>query len=184
MMRGVEQRIHLRDAHPLLRLSRLHDLIAGAHLALLEDSEVEPRPPARGEERSHPRLVRANPDAVAGHPRLRHLEERRADPVAIADAHLVIRQPLDGEVLAEPPVGEIAPGEALLPVAIRLDLIDEHRPLLSPVPAQIALPVAFDVEPPYAATTLHRILPVSGVHGPPAPFDTARQPDVNRDQPG
>src|ERR1043165_9867269 len=170
MMRGVEQRIHLRDAHPLLRLSRLHDLIARAHLAFLEDPEVEARPPARGEKSSHLRLVRANPDAVAGHPRLRHLEKRRADPVAIADADLVIRQPLDGEVLAEPPVAEIAPAEPLLPIAIRLDLIHKDRPLLSPVAAQIALPVAFDVEPPDAATTLHRVLPDAGVHDPSVPL--------------
>src|SRR6185295_8567752 len=162
-------------------LSRLHDLIARAHLAFLEDPEVEARPSARGEERRHLRLVRANPDAIAGHPRLRHLEQRRADPVAIADADLLIRQPLDGEVLAEPPVGKIAPPQPLLPVAIRLDLINEDRPLLSPVAAQIALPVAFHVEPPDAAPTLHRVLPDARVHGPSAPFDIARQPDINRD---
>ena len=83
----------------------------------------------------------------------------RADPAAIADAHLVIRQPLDGEVLAELPVGKFAPAQPLLPVAIRFDLIDENRSLLPAVAAEITLPVAFDIEPPDAATTLHRILP-------------------------
>ena len=79
------------------------DRVAGADLAFLEHAQVEARPSAGGQERGHLRLVRANADAVAGGPGLGHLEQRSPDPVAVADADLVVRQPLDGEVLAELP---------------------------------------------------------------------------------
>ena len=47
------------------------------------------------------------------------------------------------------------------------------------MPAWIALPVAFDVEPPDAARPLYRLLPNAGVHGPSVPLDVARQPHVD-----
>src|SRR6266850_4765542 len=180
-MGGVQQRIDLRNGHPLRRSSDQEDRVTGADLTFREDAEVEARPSAGGQEGSHLRLVRANPDAVAGNPGLGHLEQGGPDPVAVADAYLVVRQPLDGEVLAELPVGQIVPAEPFLPVAIRFDLIDEDRALLPSVAAEIGLPVAFDVEPLDAATTLYRVLPDAGAHGFSAPLDVARQPDVNRE---
>src|SRR6267154_1437479 len=81
-------------------------------------------------------------------------------------------------------MGQIAPPELLRPVTIRFDLIDEDRALLPPVAAEIGLPVAFDVEPLDAATTLYGLLPDGGAHGSSAPLDLARQPDVDREQSG
>src|SRR5712691_2261373 len=176
---GVQQRIDLRNGHALLPSSDQEDRVTGADLTFLEDAEVEARPSAGGQESSHLRLVRANPDAVAGDPGLGHLEQSSPDPEAVADADLVIRQPLDGEVLAELPVGEIAPAQLLRPVAIRFDLINENRTLLPPVSAEISLPVAFDVQPLDAATTLHRFLPDGRAHGSSAPLDVSRQADVD-----
>src|SRR6185295_18667321 len=43
MIGRVEKRIDLRDSHSLLRLSDLHAFVAFAHLAFLQDAEVEPR---------------------------------------------------------------------------------------------------------------------------------------------
>ena len=106
MMGRVQQRIDLGNGHALRPSSDREDRVAGADLAFLEDAQIEARPSAGGQERSHLRLVHANSDAVAGDPRLSHLEQRSPDPVAVADADLVVRQPLDREVLAELPVGE------------------------------------------------------------------------------
>ena len=58
------------------------------------------------EQRRHGGLVHADADAVTGDARLGDLEQRVADPVAVADADLVVGQALDGEVLAELAGGE------------------------------------------------------------------------------
>ena len=70
----------------------------------------------------------------------RDLEHRAADPVPVADAHLVVGQSLDGEVLAELAVTEVVAAELLLPVAVRVHLVDEHRALLAAVAARSPWP--------------------------------------------
>ena len=77
------------------------DVVAGLHVALFEHAEVEARTTVRHEERGHARLVHPDPDPVARDPRLGDLEERRADAIPVADADLVVAEPLDREVLAE-----------------------------------------------------------------------------------
>ena len=109
MLRRIEQRVDLGDCHPLLALLDLHDLVAGADFALLKDAEVESRPSAGGQERRHARLVHANADAIAGDPRLRDLEQRAADPIAVADIDAIVRQAFDREVLAELSVDKVGP---------------------------------------------------------------------------
>src|SRR6185295_11051507 len=180
MVRGIEQRIDLGDGHALQPSSDRDDLVARADLPLLEDPEVEPGASAAGEERSHPRLVEANPDPVAGRPWLGDLEHGRSDPEPVADADLVVGEPVDGEVLAELAVRQLGPPELPFPVAIRLDLIDEDRALLSPVAAEVALAITHEVEAIDPPTALDRVLPDSGVHGPPAPLDVAWKSDVDR----
>ena len=91
------------------------------------------------------------PTPVAGDARLRHFEQGAADPVAVADAHLLVRQAVDGEILPELPIGEVVSTELALPIAIGVDLIDEDGPVLAAVPGQVSLPVAVDVEPPHHA---------------------------------
>jgi hypothetical protein len=129
----IEQRVHLRDRQPLRAVGDLDDRVAGLHRALLEDPEVEPRAVVGDEQRRHRRLRHADPDAVARHPRLGDLEQRFADAVAVADAHLVVGDALDGEVLPELPVGEVVASELALPVAVGLDLVDEDGPVLAAV---------------------------------------------------
>ena len=60
-------------------------------------------------------------DAVARHARLRYLEYCAPDSVAVSNAHLVIGQAFDGEVLAELAANEVIPPELSLPVAIGID---------------------------------------------------------------
>jgi hypothetical protein len=64
-------------------------------------------------------------------------------------------------------------------MATRFDLVDEDGSLLAPVAGEIALPVAFDVEPLDTTTALYRLFPDAGVYCPSAPLDVARQPDVD-----
>ena len=76
-----------------------------------------------------------------------------------------------------------SPGrQLLLPVAIRLDLVDEDRALFTAVTAPIALSVALDVEPIDAPRSLDRIFPDARVHGPAAPLDVARKTDIDGKQ--
>ena len=79
----------------------LDDVVARLHATFPQDPEVEARPVVGHEQRGHTRLVQAQPDPVAGDARLGDLELGVADAVAVADAHLVVGQPVDGEVLAE-----------------------------------------------------------------------------------
>jgi hypothetical protein len=78
----------------------------------------------RVEERGHPRLSHPQADLVTRHPRLGDLEQRTADPVAVTDANLIIRKPLDGEVLAELAVDEVVAAELALLVAIGRHVVD------------------------------------------------------------
>jgi len=49
---------------------------------------------------------------------LRNFEESAANPVAVADTHLLIGQPIDREVFPELPVDEIASTTLLLSISI------------------------------------------------------------------
>src|SRR5262245_35591269 len=138
----VEERVDLRDGHPLVRLSHLHDFVAGAHLALPQDAKVEARPSAGGQQSRHSGLVHPNADAIAGNARLGDLEQRAADLITVADADGIVGQSFEREVFAELSVREVGPLKLLLPIAIRFDLVDENGALLTPVPGQVALTVS------------------------------------------
>src|SRR5262249_31096083 len=121
-------------------------------------------------------------DAVAGHPRLGDLEDGRADAVAVSDADLVVARPLDGEVLAELPVHEVVPPELALPVAVRVELVDEDRSLLPAVPGHVALAVAVDVEPAHPARAADGVLEHAGEDARSSPGHGSRHADVQRDE--
>jgi len=118
----------------------------------LEHTKVEARAAVGDEHGRNARVVHADADAVAGDARLRDLEDGGADLVAVADADLVVAQPLDREVLAELAVDEVIATELSLPVAVGVELVDEHGPLLAAVPAQVALAVTVEVELAHTAT--------------------------------
>jgi hypothetical protein len=83
------------------------------------------------------------------------------DPVAITNAHLIVGQAVDCEVLAELPKGEVASVELILPIMIRGDLIDKDGPVLAAVPRQITLTIAVDVEPPHHTPAFHRAFQIA-----------------------
>src|SRR5436190_3495685 len=182
MIGRIEECVDLRHGHPLRRLSLLHDVVAGTHLAGLHDAAVESRPSAGGQQGRHARLIHPNADAIAGDTRLRDLEQRAADPIAVADAHGVVGQSFDREVLAELSVDEVGPLQLLLPVAIRFNLVDEDRALLASVPGQVALTVSVEIQAADATAASQRLLPDRGVHRAPLPHDVAWESDIHREE--
>ena len=182
LVREVQQRVDVRDRELFWSVGGLFDLVAGLDEALLEDAEVEPRAVVRDEQRRHRRLVHADADAVARDARLGDLEQRLADAVAVPDADLVVRQALDGEVLAELAVGEVVASELALPVAVGVDLVDEHRAMLAAVREPVSLVVAVDVDAADHPRAVDRLLPDRRPDGLALPFDLSRSADVDREQ--
>jgi len=181
--REIQQRVDVRNCHLLGSRGELDDLVSCLYLALLEHAEVEAWTVVRDEQRGNPRIVHTDPNPVAGDARLRHLEDRAADPVAIADADLPVAEPFHGEVLAELSAHEVVSSELPLPVPIRVDLVNEHRTLLPAVPRQITLTIALDVEPADPTGTSHGVLEHPRKDSPPLPRHILRQADVDRHQP-
>ncbi len=134
------------------------------------------------EQRGHARFVEADAHPVTGHTRLGDLEQRGADLEPVADAHLVVAEPVDREVLAELAILEIVAVEMLTPVPVRVELVHVHRALLAAVAGQVALPVARDVRRTDPARPVDGSLPDPGVHSTAPPRDVARQADVDRDE--
>jgi hypothetical protein len=94
----------------------------------------------------HPGFIHANAHAVAGYARLRHFEYRVANAVSIANADLVIKKPVNREVLSELAEDKIIPSENTFPVVVGVHLINENRALLSAVTGEIGLRIAIDIE--------------------------------------
>jgi hypothetical protein len=145
MIWRIEERIDFCNGHPLLRLSHFHDFVASAYLAFLQHAEVEPGPSAGCQQSRHPWFVHPDADAITGHTRLGDLEQRAANLIPIADAHCIVRQSFDCEVLTELSVDEVRSFQLLLPIAVRFDLIDEDGALLTPVAGQVALTVSIEI---------------------------------------
>ena len=104
-----------------------------------------------------------------------------ADPIAVADAYGIVGQSFDREVLPELSVDEIAPLQLLLPIAIRLDLIDEDGALLTAVTRQVTLTVAGHVQSADLTAATHRVFPDSGAHSSSLPGNVAWKSDVHRE---
>ena len=159
------------------------DRVAGPDLALTEHSQVEPRPTVRHEQCRQLRLPQPQSDPVAGDPRLAHLEQGTADLVLISDAHLIVGEPLNREVLTELSVLEVVVAEVLAPVLVGVELVHQDGPVRPAVAGKVALPVPVDVQRADHPSPWGSSLPHSRVNGPPAPLDIAGQPDVDGYQP-
>src|SRR5262249_17905736 len=97
-------------------------------------------------------------------------------------AHLVVGEAVDREVLPELAVDEVVAAEHLLPVAIRRELVDQHRAVLAAVPREVSLPVALDVQPPHETRPADGLLPHPGMHRGAAPGHVLGQAHVDRHQ--
>ena len=119
------------------------------------------------EQRQHARLPQGHSDLEAGDARLRYLEQRRADPVPIADAYLVVGHPLDGEVLTEGSRCHRLVPQECLPVPVGVLLVDEYGAVLTAVPDQVRLLISLDAQPAHPPRPAHRLLEERGPTVPP-----------------
>jgi hypothetical protein len=62
--------------------------------------------------------------------------------IPVADAHLVVGQAADHEVLPERAVAEVVAAEVPPPVPTGTELVDQHGPLLAAVPPGVTLAIA------------------------------------------
>ena len=118
----------------------LHDLVAGFDLALLQNTEIETVSPMRDQQRRYLRLAHADAHPVTGDARLCHFERSAADPVTIANAHLLVGQAFNGEVFFELSIGEIVSTELALPIVIGVDLKTKMARCSPPCPAKSPCP--------------------------------------------
>ena len=158
----------------------LHDLVTGLHIAFLNDAEIETRSAVRDQQRGHPRLLHTYAYAVASDARLCDLKQSFANPVAIANAYLLVRQAVDGEILPELPVGEVVSTKLQLPIMIGVDLIDEDGPVFASMAGEVALPVAIDIEAPGQPGATDRVLPHAGEDCPALPGHILRHANIHR----
>jgi hypothetical protein len=100
----------------------------------------------RYEKRGHPRFIHANANAVTRHARLRYFKFSTTDAVMIADAHLVIRKSLDGEVFSELAESKVTAAQKALPIMVRIHLVDEYGAMLPAVTGEIGLRITIDIE--------------------------------------
>ena len=156
------------------------DLVTGLDAPFGDDPQVEAGAAVRDQQGGQLRLAESHADPEAGHARLTDLELRLADAVAVADADSIVFQPVDGEVLPEDPPPQVGAAQVVTPVLVGLGLVDHDRALLATVPAEVALPVAVDVQPPHDARPFDRALPGPGVDGAAVPVDILREADVHR----
>ena len=74
--------------------ANLDDFIPRFDFAFLKDTEIETGPAALDQQRRHSRLVHSDAHAIASDARLRHFEQRAANSVAVAYAHLTCQAAL------------------------------------------------------------------------------------------
>jgi len=96
----------------------------------------------------------------------------------IADAHFVVREPLNRKILSELAMDKVGSTELVLPITIRFDLIDKDCPVFAAMPRQISLTIPIDIEPPHQPPALNRRLPDCGVDGFSLPLDVAWQTHI------
>jgi hypothetical protein len=155
----IEQRVDRGDSQALWALSNFDDVVASADLALFEHTKIEPRAAMCDQQSCHSGLIHSYANAIAGHTRLRDFEQSSADPVAVANADLIVSQTFHCEIFSELPEDKIVALQLLLPVAVRIHLVDKHSAVLSAMTVQITLCVTIDIEPSNQAPSLDRLLP-------------------------
>jgi len=142
----IQKGVNVRHRDLFWTIGDFYNDIACTNFSFLQHAKVESWSVMRYEQGWHTRLVHADADAVARHAWLRHFKFSATDTVSIADAHLVVRKSLDGEVLSELPESEIAAAQKALPVMVRIHLVDKYGAVLPAVTGEIGLRVTIDVE--------------------------------------
>src|SRR5271165_977430 len=141
----VQQRIGLGDGHAHWPVRHLHNFILISYFALLQHLQVEARPVMLDQQRRHARLIHTDTDPVASDARLRHFEECVANAIPVTNTNLVVREAIDGEVLAELAVRKVFAPKLVFQVSIGACLIHEDRTMLTAVSREISLDTAVSI---------------------------------------
>src|SRR5580704_16656148 len=141
----IQEGVNLGHGDSLWTVSSFYNVIARPNFSFLQHAKVESWSVMRNEQGCHPRFIHANADAVARHAWLRYLKLSTTDAVSIADAHLVVRKSLDGEIFSELAESKIVAAQKALPVMVRVHLVDKYGALLSAVTGEIALRITIDI---------------------------------------
>jgi hypothetical protein len=166
------------DGHPPWSGLDTDDVVAGADITFSQHAQIEARAVVRNDQCRHARLVHANPQPETRHSRLCDLEQRRADAVAVSDAHFVVGQALHREILAKLAQNEVVAMKILLPVVVALDLVYEDGAMLTAVTVSISLIIAVDVDPPHQSPPLNGMLPDRRAHDLTVPGDIFRHTHI------
>ena len=132
----------------------------------------------RYKQRRHTRLVHTDADAVARYAGLRYFKFSITDAISIADAHLVIRQSLDGEVFSELAESEIVATQKALPVMVRIHLVDKYGAVLPAVTRKIGLRIALDIELAHHSSSINWGFPDRRPDRFAVPYHVARKADI------
>jgi len=126
----------------------------------------------------HPRLVHSDAQAVAGYARLGYFEYRITNAVSITNADLVIFKSFNGEILSKLAETKIIAPQEVLPVFVRIRLIDKYSALLSTVTGEIGLRIAIDIQLAHYPSPLDGKLPDRRSQGLAVPCDFAWKTDI------
>src|SRR6478672_2867410 len=132
------------------------DVVAGADLALFDDSEVEPRASALEKPLHHVGAIEANRQLDARHSRLGDDELGAADAKTVADADVALDEAVGGEILAEGAPRQRKVAELLAPVRVMLRWIDVDRLVDAAVDGEVGLLVAGEIVPNDADAAVDR----------------------------
>ncbi len=132
----IQEGVNLGHTDWLWTVSNFHDLVARTDFSLPQHAKVESWSVMRYKQGCHPRLIQADADAIARHARLRYFEFSTTDTKSIADAHLVIRKSLDGEIFSELTESKIVTTQKALPVTISIHSGRRTRRVFPPWPAR------------------------------------------------
>jgi hypothetical protein len=161
-----------------LTLSNFYNVVARPDFSLLQHAKVESWSVMCYEQRCHPRFIHADADAVARHSWLRYFKYRAANAVSIANADFAIKKSLDGEVFSELAESKIAAAQKVLPVMVRIHLVDEYGAMLPAVAGEISLRIAIDIELAHHSPARNRRFPDRGSDGLAVPCHVAWKTDI------
>jgi hypothetical protein len=167
-----------------MTIGDLYDVIAGTNFSFLQNAKVESWPVMGHEQRWHTRLIHANTNAVARHARLRHFKFSATDAVSIADTNFIIKKSVDGEVLSELAESKIVAAQKLLPVMVRIHLVDEYCAVLTAMTGEIGLRITIDIERAHHSSSGNRRFPDGGSDRFAVPCHVPREADIYRKQSG
>ena len=165
-------------ADSLWTVSNFYNVIARSNFSFLQHAKVESRSVMFNKKRRHSRLIHADADAVARYAWLRYFKFSTADAISIADADLVIRKSLNGEVFSELTEGKIVTAQKALPVVIGIHLVDKNGALLPTMTGEIALRITIDIELAHHSPSLNRTLPDRGTDSLTVPCHVAWKTDI------